>query len=87
MKGSYKIQEIAETYQIGESFITHCLRSRWVTPLSEREPELDDEDLARILLIRDLKRDFEVNDQAIPIILHLLDQLHHFRHQMKKMAG
>jgi chaperone modulatory protein CbpM len=36
---------------------------------------MDDEDLARIRLIRDLKEDFGVNDEGMSIILHLLDQL------------
>jgi chaperone modulatory protein CbpM len=87
MKGHYKLQELIETYRLDQGFVTQCLRCHWVTPLSEKELEFDEEDLARIRLILELKRDFEVNDEAIPIILHLLDQLHHFRSQMKKMAG
>lgn len=39
-------------------------------------PLLDEEDLARAKLIRELQEVFGVNDEAIPIILHLLDQLY-----------
>ena len=35
----------------------------------------DEEDLARIQLIQELREDFGVNDEAVPIILHLIDQL------------
>ena len=36
-------------------------------------------DLARARLIRDLTRDLGVNDEGIPIILDLVDQLHGLR--------
>ena len=36
-------------------------------------------DLARTRLIQDLTRDFGVNDEGIPIILDLVDQLHGLR--------
>lgn len=87
MKESYRIQEIVETYHVNKPFITHCLRSRWVSPVSEAETEFDEEDLARLLLIHELQQDFGVNDEGIPIILHLLDQLHHFRSQLKRSAA
>jgi chaperone modulatory protein CbpM len=45
--------------------------------------ELDEEDLARIQLIRELQEDLGVNDDAVPIILNLIDQLHQLRFQMK----
>ena len=35
----------------------------------------DEEDVCRILLIHDLKDKFGVNDEAVPVILHLVDQL------------
>ena len=44
---------------------------------------LDLEDLTRIHLIAELKHDFEVNDESIPIILHLIDQLNYLRNQIK----
>jgi chaperone modulatory protein CbpM len=38
-----------------------------------------DKDVARARLIRDLKRDFGVNDEGVDVILHLMDQLHGLR--------
>jgi chaperone modulatory protein CbpM len=38
-----------------------------------------DVDLARARLICDLQRGLGVNDEAVPIILHLLDQVHGLR--------
>jgi hypothetical protein len=62
------------------------IERRWIIP---RQPEirniseLDEEDLARIQLIRELQEDLGVNDDAVPIILNLIDQLHQLRFQMK----
>jgi chaperone modulatory protein CbpM len=52
----------------------------WLAPEQEggicRYSEVD---LARVRLILDLKHDFGANDEAIPIILDLLDQLYGLR--------
>ena len=56
-------------------FLSLCIESRWIEPV--RSGELDDEDLARARLIRELMEDFGANAESIPIILHLLDQLYY----------
>jgi chaperone modulatory protein CbpM len=44
-----------------------------------------DEDIRRAHLIVELQRDFGVNDDAIPIILHLIDQLHAMQRVLKRL--
>jgi chaperone modulatory protein CbpM len=39
--------------------------------------------MARACLIRDLQRDLGVNEEAIPVILDLLDQLHGLRRVLR----
>lgn len=68
------------------SFIEREWLSPEALPLTEAEWELDEEDLARARLIIELREDLGVNDEAIPIILHLLDQLHSFRQLLKRAA-
>ena len=52
----------------------------WVVPRSASGASPFSEiDLARTRLIRDLTRDLGVNDEGIPIILGLVDQLHGLR--------
>jgi chaperone modulatory protein CbpM len=58
------------------TFLVHCLKAQWVQPAFAEEAELDDADLARLRLIISLREDFGVNDEAVPVILHILDQLH-----------
>jgi hypothetical protein len=75
-KNIYEITEIIELYQLNEIFIYECIEREWIIPSNSEEKRLDQEDVARILLIKDLKEEFGVNDESIPIILHLVDQIH-----------
>ena len=75
-KNIYKITEIMELYELKEVFIYECLERQWIVPSDTEERRLDEEDVARILLIKDLKEVFGVNDESIPVILHLIDEIH-----------
>lgn len=56
------------------------IEEEWLMPLeSGSTRQFSDADLARALLIHDLKVDLGVNDEGIAVILHLLDQLHGLR--------
>lgn len=80
---TYEVTEVIELYQVNEFFIYDCIEKGWIIPIDRQKKRLDREDIARMLLIKDLKEDFGVNDESIPIILHLLDQLHWSRAQYK----
>ncbi|HNX23512.1 MAG TPA: chaperone modulator CbpM [Spirochaetota bacterium] len=82
-KTTYEITEIIELYHVQEVFIYDCIEKEWVTPVDTQKRSFDMEDITRILLIRDLKEEFGVNDEAVPIILHLIDQLHWSQAQIK----
>lgn len=88
-KNNYEITEIIELYQLDQIFIYECIEREWIIPSNTEEKLLDQEDIARILLIKDLKEVFEVNDESIPIILHLIDQIHGLKsrlsHYMKSI--
>lgn len=74
-KNSYGFYEMCEAAGVDEAFLTRCLSSHWIESLSADELIFNVEDLSRLALIRELQKDFGVNDDAVPIILHLLDQL------------
>lgn len=71
----YQLQEVAQLCQVSEHCIERFIAYAWIRPASEEW--LDAEDLARIRLIVELQNEFGVNDDAVPIILHLVDQLNH----------
>lgn len=83
-KPALHIHEIIESYELSETFITECIRSEWIIPTDLEMNLLDEEDIARLMLIRDLRRDFGVNDESIPIILHLVDQIHALQTRLKR---
>jgi len=86
-KLTYEITKIIELYEVNEIFICDCIEKKWIIPIDAEKIFLDKEDITRILLIRDLKNDFGVNDESIPIILHLIDQLHWTQSQLKHYIG
>ena len=76
VKRHYTLIEASEQAGVKKEFVVHCLRARWVRPAHPTETGLDELDLARLRLIATLQEDLGVNDAAVPVILHLLDQLY-----------
>jgi len=81
LKKNILLIEVAEDLGIDPEIIVEFISYQWITPMDQQARYLDEEDVARIGLIRDLKENFGVNDEAIPIILHLIDQLNHLHNQ------
>lgn len=71
--------EICHECDVPESEIRKFIEEEWIVPSDPEELLFDEEDRARLELIRELRQDLGVNDEAVPIILRLLDQLHLLR--------
>jgi chaperone modulatory protein CbpM len=69
---------------VDRSTLLQLIQLEWICPVAT--DELDQEDVARIHLIQELRSSFGVNEEAIPLILHLVDQLYFLRNQMKKLG-
>jgi len=82
----YYFQEITQTYQISEQFIRECLQKQWIEPLDTEASKLSQEDIARLLLIRDLMEDMGVNDESVPVILNLIDQIHALKRKARLLG-
>lgn len=62
------------------------IEQQWLIPdQTTAETNFSDRDVARAHLIRDLKRDFGVNDEGVDVILHLVDQLHGLRRAFEQL--
>lgn len=44
-------------------------------------------DVARIRLIRELRDEMQVNEEALPVVLSLLDQLYDLRRRMRELGN
>ena len=79
------LAEVSEITGIDRTTVIAFIEREWISPVTQ--DEIDHEDIARIHLITELRGNFGANDAAIPVILHLLDQLYHLRHQLEKLGG
>ena len=70
-----RLEEVCQSCGIEEEIIRQFLQEDWIHPIDQEHNIFDDEDIARIALISELRDDFGINDEAIPVILHLIDQL------------
>ncbi len=84
--GRHTLSEAADRCGVTVAVIVRFLGFEWITPTDEHKQSLDEEDLARARLIWELQNDFGVNDEAIPIILNLLDQLNRTQFELKRMG-
>ena len=74
-----KTREIAAKIHIETAVLEQWVEAGWLLPGDQgAEPHFSNVDLARAHLIRDL-RTLGANDESIPIILDLVDQLHGVR--------
>lgn len=83
-----RIQAVAALFtDLRESELTIWVERGWVRP----EPIGDawtfhDIDIARVRLIHDLRHRMAVNDEALPLVLALLDQLYDLRGQVRALV-
>lgn len=82
-----KVTPIEDAFQqcgVNKEIIIHYIEEDWIHPAEEETLGLDEEDLARIRLIKELKEEFGVNDEGLSIILHLIDQLNRLHLEISK---
>lgn len=82
-----KVIPIEDAFQqcgVNKEIIIHYIEEDWIHPAEEETLGLDEEDLARIRLIKELKDEFGVNDEGLSIILHLIDQLNRLHLEISK---
>src|SRR5277367_6010973 len=66
--------------------LTGWVERRWVLPVrSGKELAFDDADRARVRMILDFHRDLAIDDEAMPVVLDLLDRLHAARAQLSML--
>lgn len=74
------LREVVRATEIAEAEIVSWVAQAWVLPGEVAGRWVFDEaDRTRILLIRDLREDMGINDEAVPLVLRLLDQVYSLR--------
>ncbi len=76
-----KMTEVCEICGTSDEMIIQFINEKWIHPIDTELQTFDEEDISRIIFIQDLREKFEVNDEAVPVILHLVDQLNYIIHR------
>jgi chaperone modulatory protein CbpM len=67
--------------------LVRWVENRWVLPERRAETWVFHEvDVARVELIFEIRRDFAIDDEAMPVVLGLLDQVYGLRRQMRRLC-
>jgi chaperone modulatory protein CbpM len=68
--------------------ISRWVELGWVAPVGRRgaEPAFSDLDIARLCLICDLRHDLEVDEETMPLVLSLLDQVYALRRRLSVLS-
>jgi chaperone modulatory protein CbpM len=67
--------------------LARWVENRWVRPEQREETWIFHEiDIARIELILEIRREFEVDDEALSLVLGLLDQIYDLRRQLGRLC-
>ncbi len=70
-----------------ETELTAWVERGWVLPISSGSEWVFEEiDIARVRLIHDLRHAMAVQEEVIPLVLSLLDQVYSLRRQMRTVA-
>lgn len=79
-----KIEEASVDCGVPREIILHYVEEEWVIPANPDKAYFDEEDIARIKFIWELHSSWGVNEESIPIILHLIDQLNRIHLELSK---
>ncbi len=64
------------------------VREGWVLPVRVRdEVQFREIDVARVRLICEIRYDLQLDDEAVPIVLSLLDQVYGLRRELRRLAA
>jgi chaperone modulatory protein CbpM len=82
----FSLQQVVTEVGVTETDLHLWIEQRWVLPDKQEDSFVfDDVDIARARLIRELRVDLMVNEEAIPVVLSLLDQVHALRRALTRV--
>jgi len=78
---------IAQVSGLERQELNRWIVNEWVRPVRQSGIFVFDEiDVARVKLIWELREDLEINEEALPVILLLLDQLYDLRRRFHALG-
>lgn len=78
---------ICDEFDLEPETVLSWVECRLVQPVDTEGPFFDEEDLSRIRLIAELRKTYDTNDDLLEVLMHLIDQIHFLRTELKKEKG
>jgi chaperone modulatory protein CbpM len=80
------LAEVVTICGIARDELTLWIERRWVLPLASNGDYLFSEaDLARVQMIAEFRNDLALDDEVLPAVLGLVDQLHATRRRFRQL--
>jgi len=82
-----RLSQVEEELNVEGDLLRDWIGQRWIRPtLNDGEPLFDEADMARARLIAELRADFNVTDEAMPMVLRLMDQVYALRKALNELT-
>ncbi len=83
-----ELQELLlRVHGIDRHELVRWVENRWVMAEAQDGEWLFREvDIARVELIREIRSEFAIDDEALPLVLDLLDQVYALRRQLRRLC-
>jgi chaperone modulatory protein CbpM len=80
------IEAVLEEVQVSRQELIAWVEQKWVLPAEDQGSYFFNEaDRARCKLILELRGDLAINDEAMPVVLQLLDQIYSLRRALNSL--
>jgi chaperone modulatory protein CbpM len=77
---------IVDLEDLSEGELRVWIDSGWIRPArTETDYAFSEMDIARVSLIADLRQRMGINDEAMPVVLDLMDQLYGLRRELRRV--
>lgn len=82
------LTEVLAEFNLAHDELLLWIERRWVLPLAQGgEFVFGEADVARVQMIVELHRDLAIDDEAMSVVLDLLDKLYGLRRQMREILS
>ena len=78
--------------ELDSTELARWIEQRWILPDDQGGPgeekwSFHEVDIARVELILEIRREFAIDDEAVSLVLGLLDQVYSLRRQMRRLSS
>jgi chaperone modulatory protein CbpM len=82
------LDELLRLVPVEADEVHQWIENRWVMPASSQSGYVFEEvDVARVRLIVEMRREFALDEEAVPLVLSLLDQVYGLRRELRRLCG